>query len=84
MERNYHARRHFSVLLRLWQEDQAGRWRASIENPADGTVLLFADAAEAWMYLQDRMSPPSASPDAVQVAFNPEDVPAIVLPEQGE
>ncbi len=58
MERTLTTRRHFAYLVRLWQEDENGPWRASLENPTDGTVLRFADAAEAWMYLQDRMDPP--------------------------
>lgn len=54
---NYHA-----YLLRVWRENDAEPWRATLENPHTGERLAFAGADRLLAYLSGQL-PPAAPPD---------------------
>lgn len=47
---NYHA-----YLLRLWREDDATPWRASLENPHTGERIHFANDKQLYAFLHEQM-----------------------------
>lgn len=58
-------REYVAYLLRLWQENPEGTWRALLENPNSGERVGFADLAELVAYLEnktgERVQPQSAA-----------------------
>jgi hypothetical protein len=44
--------RYAAYLVRLWQDGQAGQWRASAQSALTGEMMLFASLAELFLYLE--------------------------------
>jgi hypothetical protein len=49
-----------AFLVRLWQDGQAGQWRASAQSVQTGEKTLFASMSELFMFLEAQTS---AHPD---------------------
>lgn len=45
---------YHSFLLRLWQEDPADPWRASLQNVQTGTVVRFTNLNALVVFLQEQ------------------------------
>ena len=43
-----------AYLVRLWQDGQAGQWRASAQSVQTGEKMLFASLAELCVYLESQ------------------------------
>ncbi|MBN1669112.1 MAG: hypothetical protein JW862_18605 [Anaerolineales bacterium] len=52
-----HPDLYFSYLLRMWRSEAGGQviWRASLESPQTGTVVLFKDPAQMYSFLNQEM-----------------------------
>jgi hypothetical protein len=46
--------RYAAYLVRLWQDGQAGQWRASAQSVRTGNITLFASLAELFVYLESQ------------------------------
>ena len=56
----YHA-----YVVRLWQSNDAGCWRASAQCVQDGHTILFGDIEQLLAFLQRQVShPPPLAPNA--------------------
>ena len=47
-------RNYLAYLVRLWREDQATPWRASLQAPGDGGSLHFSSLAALFTFLQEQ------------------------------
>lgn len=58
--------RYQAYLLRLWREGEDGPWRASVEDPHDGSQRRFASLTQLLAFLEEetgeRWSPPEGKP----------------------
>jgi hypothetical protein len=45
---------YLAFLLRLWREEGAGSWRASLVDPHSGERQAFADLGKLFKFIQDR------------------------------
>jgi hypothetical protein len=43
-----------AYLVRLWQDGQAGQWRASAQSAQTGERTLFASLAELFIFLESQ------------------------------
>jgi hypothetical protein len=43
-----------AYLVRLWQDGQAGQWRASAQSVQTGEKTLFASLSELFMFLESQ------------------------------
>jgi hypothetical protein len=43
-----------AYLVRLWQDGQAGQWRASAQSAQTGEKTLFASLAELFVFLESQ------------------------------
>jgi len=48
-------RTYRSYLLRLWRDNPAATWRASLQSSSTEEVRKFADAEQMWAYLKAQM-----------------------------
>jgi len=46
---------YYSYLLRLWRENEAAPWRASLEDAHTGERRSFSDAAKLLVFLREQM-----------------------------
>jgi hypothetical protein len=53
--KNLKSPRHLSYLLCLWHSDgpESFNWHASLENPATGNRICFAEIEQLFAYLMD-------------------------------
>ena len=45
---------YVAYLVRLWQDGQAGQWRASAQSAQTGERTLFASLAELFVFLESQ------------------------------
>jgi hypothetical protein len=45
-----------AYLVRLWQDGQAGQWRASAQSVQTGEKTMFASLSELFMFLESQTS----------------------------
>lgn len=50
--RKQEKQRYHSYLLRLWKDGDNAPWRASLEDPHNGTQLNFAELKQLIVYLE--------------------------------
>jgi hypothetical protein len=55
-------RRYHSYLLRLWKDGDHTPWRASLEDPHNGTQLNFAELKQLIAYLEKETGEELARP----------------------
>jgi hypothetical protein len=60
-----------SYLLRLWREDDAMEWRASLQSTATGEMQGFASLADLIAYLQSQAVLPVDPPDGAGESASP-------------
>lgn len=60
-----------SYLLRLWREDDAMEWRASLQSTATGEMQGFASLADLIAYLQTHAVVPVDPPDGSSESSSP-------------
>jgi len=51
-------REYKAYLLRLWREQEDGRWRATLENPGSGERAGFATLEELVAFLEAKTGEP--------------------------
>lgn len=61
----YHA-----MMLRLWRDEHADQWRASIQDPHTGEKRRFTSIEQFCAYLHRKLAPPDDKPS--QTADNKE------------
>lgn len=54
---NRKVRRYRAYLLRLWQVEEGGPWRASLENTEGGERLGFADMEKLMAFIREETQP---------------------------
>jgi len=47
-------RSYVAYLVRLWQDGQAGQWRASAQSAQTGERTLFASLSELFVFLESQ------------------------------
>jgi hypothetical protein len=59
---------YHSYLLRLWKDGDNTPWRASLEDPRNGTQLNFAELKQLIVYLEKETGEELAGPGNAGVA----------------
>ncbi len=49
-----HKANYLAFLLRLWREDEATPWRATLENPHNGERHSFSSLEKLYAFLEER------------------------------
>jgi len=56
LEHVYQANQYQSYVVRFWQSEGTGVWRASAQNVQNGALVLFADAESLFAFLQTQIA----------------------------
>jgi hypothetical protein len=62
LDPGHQANLHQSYLVRFWQSEGTGVWRASAKNVQTGALVLFADTASLFAFLQAQIATDTTRP----------------------
>lgn len=57
----YHDETYHAMMLRLWRDEHADNWRASIQDPHTGENHRFASIEQFCAYLHRKLSSPAGT-----------------------